>query len=516
MKSLMEHTKFFCGLFLLCILTAVWGAVRLFGTGGAEPGTPFGIISALFLVCGAAVVMAVTLVWEMRAWELHRLYGCLALFFGISFLFTEPVFSVPDETSHFSNAYAMSDAYTGDPYNGGMETKRMSEWFLPYAKVYVDREGYGEFFASFDGSGQDHREVTWFDETRTNTSLLMYAVCAVGITLARWLGLSFGWMALLGQLCNLLFFVSTMTYAIYRMPYGKRLFCVIGLLPIVLQQAASYSYDVELLAAAVMVTALSFYWRFDKDRRFLIRDVIFFVLSAVILYLAKGHLYVLLLFLPVLLFGNKSWFVGRRKWYWVFGTAVFIGGVLLWLFAFGGAETVRAKLFFTPYIGRLEAPGHSILHYLLHLDETLALLFRTVLTHGRDYVFQMMGGAFGSFQVFIFTPIVYAIFAWLLISGIRRDAEEMDISVPCRIIGVVLMLFTDALALVAMMLYETGQNETIVEGFQGRYLLPTLPALLLFLLFWKKPVQKRIPEGAFPLVSAWLMYVSIIDYLCRI
>ena len=144
------------------------------------------------------------------------------------------------------------------------------------------------------------------------------------------------------------------------------------------------------------------------------------------------------------------------------------------------------------------------------------LLFRTVFTHGRDYVFQMMGGAFGSFQVFIFTPIVYAIFGWLLLSGVRRETEEVDLPVPRRIAGVLVMLFADALALVAMMLYETGQNETIVEGFQGRYLLPTLPALLLFLLFWRKPLQRQIREGVFSLVAAWLLYVSVIDYLCRI
>ncbi len=508
-------TVWICGTAALVILAGIWGGIRLFYINGVEMSSAFGKVGIAFLLIGMVVLCAGSFLVQKTEVPLHLLYLFLALSFGGTFLFTEPVFSVPDETSHFANAYAMSNVYTFDLHNGGLETRRMTDWHPPYSQVHVDREGFATYFASFGGQ-QDLTEVPWFDETRTNTSPILYAVCALGITLGRILGLPFGWLAVLGQAFNLVFFVLVTAYGVYLLPYGKRLLCAIGLLPIVLQQAASYSYDVEILAAAILVTAISFHYVYATEKKPNYLDLVLFLLSAIVLYLAKGHLYLPMLLLPPVLFIKRGWIAKEKRRYWILGFVGVLAVFVLWFFAFGGADAFVAKLFYTPYITRLDAPGHSIWHYLIHFPDTFGMILRTVWTHGRDYVFQMMGGAFGSFQIFIYTPIVYAIFGWLLICSIRREDEVIKITLWRRILVALLLLFTDSLALIAMMLYETGQNDLIIEGFQGRYMLPTLPGIMLCLFFWKKPVAKRLPEGIYPLASAWLLYVAVIDYLCKI
>ena len=75
-----------------------------------------------------------------------------------------------------------------------------------------------------------------------------YLPLAAGQWLGELLGLSCGWVFILGRIGNLVFFTWMLCLAIRKLRGGKNLLLLLGLLPTALFLAASYSYDPWVLA----------------------------------------------------------------------------------------------------------------------------------------------------------------------------------------------------------------------------------------------------------------------------
>ena len=86
---------------------------------------------------------------------------------------------------------------------------------------------------------------------------MLYLAPALGVLVARLLGLGFYGMLLAGRLANLALYIGLAGVAVRRMPFaGNMLFCV-GLLPMCLQLAASFSPDALVLGLSFALFALA-------------------------------------------------------------------------------------------------------------------------------------------------------------------------------------------------------------------------------------------------------------------
>ena len=311
-------------------------------------------------------------------------------------------------------------------------------------------------------------------------------------------------MAAFGQLLILIFFGVVTAYGIYKIPYAKRTMAVIGLLPMVVQQATSFSYDMEINGAAFLLACLSFSFLEERPKK---KDVVFYVLALWILYCAKAHIYAILVLVTIALFAKRTWLEKSKL-----KVLIPIGGILL-----AGGICACGEFLDTiqnvPFIARLQEEGYSPYYYLTHPGYTIPLFFRTLLHRGTNYIFQMMGGSFGWFQIYVWTPIVVLLFLLVLVSAIRRE-EEPSFSLKKRILILIPCVAIGLLIFAAMLIYETGQKASVIEGVQGRYFLPVLLPVLVSLGFWKKPIlPKEVKEEHFLLVAAGLLYITILDYL---
>lgn len=79
---------------------------------------------------------------------------------------------------------------------------------------------------------------------------------AIGISLARLLGLNTVSLLYFGRFCNLLFFVAMLYWSMKRIPFGKEVLFGVAVLPMSLHLAASFSYDVMILSCMFLLTAV--------------------------------------------------------------------------------------------------------------------------------------------------------------------------------------------------------------------------------------------------------------------
>ncbi len=223
----------------------------------------------VYLVLAAAVLVSLFVLGRgfFGSICLERLYPVAALLLGLMYLFVLPPLSAPDEISHYVSAYQLSSRMLGLPSNdryGRVLLRPEDAWVedLEGIRVYeADEDGnlqvtkeslggnvqFGELLDEstyqtlweLGVSGQymperlDHMRGEWVSSQYPPvvTTPLAYVPQAVGISVARLLGMTTVPLLYLGRLCNLLFFVVMTALAMRRLPFGREVLFGVALLP---------------------------------------------------------------------------------------------------------------------------------------------------------------------------------------------------------------------------------------------------------------------------------------------
>ncbi len=400
------------------------------------------------MLLAGAVTIALTLYGtEYRKWNIDRVYPVTVLIFAMLYMYVVPALKAPDEAIHFGRMIETANHWTIDA--------------------------------------------------------IAYTMPALGLNLARLTG----WNGLyVGTFFNVIFYVALTSYAMKKLPFGKRTMYVICMLPITLQQAASLSYDCAILSSVMVVMSLSIKWVYAPiahphksmtltgktfiSNRVLPSEVVIYLLMACILLHVKNGAYAIMILLPLVLSIKFSWFRGFRKWI-IFGVlAVVLVGLWIYLHSEAGLYRIWNFLMYIPYITEFKTYAAPPIYRLWNWRGTLAMLWQTVISEGKSYVYQMFGGQLGALDVFPWKPGVYLYLILFLMSLIRREKEHRDIRIPRRIFIVLFCLVPDLIAVFAMLFYWTPYDSTLILGIQGRYFLPSLFVLSGALGYWRKPAWK--------------------------
>lgn len=467
-------------------------------------------IVILTLILGILMACIIGFLVIFRGVKLEKIYPVAALFLAIMTFLALPTYAKPDEPQHFETAYELSNRMLGvetvDGFFGFVIHRRQCD--MDYSGAELSVEQYNRFGQTYVTDEEGLSLVECYDNISTK-EILPYVVPALGIALGRILHLGFGGIAALGTLFSSLFFILMITYALHKIPYGKRMLFVVALLPMTLQQANSFSYDCSLIAAGVVVTALALRWRYQAACK---SEIMIMAFSALLLLSVKGAIYSPLLLCPLLAVmmrlheyrrGGKESVSGLRKKVCICVLAaviVAVAAVAFWLL--GGAERTGDFLARRYYIEWADAYGFSVMDYLTHPLETVQILWNTVLQKGGYYIITALGGLLGWIDITISRKVMLIIAFLLMLSLIRTkddctEKEEDLLQTGERCVSVLISLGVCILCVLSMLVYWTPMFSETVEGAQGRYFLPVLPVLLLGIGFWKKPVIRHSLDGFF-------------------
>lgn len=513
LKNLGKQNKVtVAGLLLLVFLGVKHYMDTRAGAIGSGDGWLTGQYMVLFVVCLLGVLLFGYLLYG--GWKLEHVFVAAGLFFGGLFLCVLPPLSAPDEVSHYISAYQLSSHIMGKTanYKTGHVLVRAEDWFLEDVN--------GEYQYELDGDAlvavhQEETDTTVLGQTLTEdtykkihelglfrhaavpgvegadqtpvyavstyppvvTTPLAYVPQAVGITLARLLGMNSLGLAYLGRLFNLFFYVGMTFLAMKRLPFGKEALFGVALLPMTLHLTGSMSYDAMILALAFYFTAVCLDLAYEKEN-VRVRDIV--VLAAVVAVMGPCKMvYAVLMALCFLIPVRK--FGGWRN-YLLAAAAVLAAFVIAMVLV--NSQTIAIYTSETEtYVTWAEEAGYSFGQLLSNPKLLFQMFYNTFVWQAEYYHLTMIGAYLGNVDVVLDVPYLIVMFFSLGLLGLsfRKPGETLKISMGQRCFIWIVCLGCAGAVMFSMLLAWTPVSSKVITGVQGRYFLPFLPVLLMSL-----------------------------------
>jgi uncharacterized membrane protein len=302
---------------------------------------------------------------------------------------------------------------------------------------------------------------------------LQYIPQLAGVALAKLFRLNFIWLFYLGRLGNLLFYVVCTTIAIKKMPFQKHLVFIIALLPISMQQAASYSYDGFINALSILLVACILHSIYQKG---LIRrqEVLWIVVVSALLAPAKV-IYFLLTFLVLLI--PQERFPDKRSRIRTLAIILGIGFLPILIFSLPRIFSMAEGSAYN-WEGGVNYSIADIINNPLH---TLFVFANTIRVFGEFYVFSALGQYLSGLSMVLNRWIFEAYGLVLLLACLKGDEECLLVERKHKALLLFASLAIFLLLLLSMFLGWTSNYRDAIEGVQGRYLIPVMLPILLSL-----------------------------------
>ena len=436
---------------------------------------------------------------------------------GILYLFVRPPLTAPDEISHYVSAYRLSSQMTGQPQRdryGRVLLRAQDAWIEDLNGDFVyepDEDGNlqvtaesreraaklgetleestYELLHSLGLNGQYAPERTAEIEALgsyvsstyppVTTTPLAYVPQAIGISLARLLGLNTVSLLYFGRFCNLLFFVAMLYWSMKRTPFGKEVLFGVAVLPMSLHLAASFSYDVMILSCMFLLTAVCLDLAYERARVRAWDIVLLAVLAAVAgpCKMVYAPMLGLCLLIPMQKFGKvRNWFISA----FAVGIA---WGMAMYLVNSQVIATYAAATEADSYVAWAGETGVSM-RLLIH-DPVLLVrrFYQTLLWNAKDMHITMIGGWLGNLDQVLDVPYLAVWTFTLCLTGLalKIPGEQLRMSGRHRVWTGFLCAACAGLTMLSMLIAWTPVSSRVILGVQGRYFLPFLPVLLLAL-----------------------------------
>lgn len=235
----------------------------------------------------ALLVYVIYCISKSKEKKFENIYAAIVVFVGIALIFLVPPCNVPDEASHFARAYKDSllvtpedDGYFNFPEAiDNLWYKFTNNLHMTENKIYGTAylsEAFGNNNYELNDSYTNYKNVKYL-------SFVPYVPTAIIIFIGRHIGAPALLLLLLGRLANFIIACIICYFAIKKVPHFKKLFLIVCLFPIFIQQIAAINMDYLTDSISVLLVAqiISMIYKNQKIalKEFAYLGVICFVLS---------------------------------------------------------------------------------------------------------------------------------------------------------------------------------------------------------------------------------------------
>lgn len=394
--------------------------------------------------------------------------------------------SVPDEPYHHWQSYQYANLLTPGTDVLSARNEEIA-WIdsdaspqLKEISVSRWRSSHESFSLFATEEGSDYFPLYQFDVSSNPPQTKLAS--AVGIMIGRSLGLSAAAVFYLGRFFNLLCSSILIIAAIQIMPIGKNIMRVIALLPITLHLMASFSYDAPIIGFAFLYLALLLKLTYDTGHVSYTQmgatlatgillapcKIVYLVLSFVVLFIPQSR------------FRSRKEELAFKLMILVVPTLVALAARVSLLLNMTGAQQFNSQL---DLRGAEQGTYYTFSDLITHPLSTASLFLRTFVKSGDVYFSSMLGGNLGWMQSDIAATVleVTLLFTPVALSTLTDLDDESVLPTPHRCVLFALFIAGMFAVMLGLTLGWTFNTEHEIQGVQGRYFLPILPALLLSL-----------------------------------
>lgn len=447
----------------------------------------------LLLVAGLVALSILTVFRKYFYERLHLAFLLLGLSFGVSILFSHGISPTSwDEQIHFNCIYQMS--YVGEV--------PQTESYLAYSELRLPRVNTIDEQILVAKWADQHENVDSAERVAKNYPYTTvygrvgYFLQAMTMRIARFCGAGFPAQIYLANLINLFFYIGLVTIAIKIAMLGKRTLFFIGLMPVPLLLASSYSYDAFVNALLLLGYAI-------YTREYVSREKVNYKrlgLAALVMTIGSipkavyFPLILLLAFLPGDKYESKK---ERRRW------ILFLLVIALLLAATFVLPTIMSgnggsDLYSDPR-RRAANTYEQLMLVLYHPLQYAKLLLGNILSWQLPWYLGMKSWTnlvYAGMYTGTGTYLVAIVLTFLALTQGSLDAEEhkntgLDMR-PIKVGGLILSLLSEMLVWTAMYLAFNPVGAERIKGVQGRYLFPYV--FLMVLLFYNRKIECRLEK----------------------
>lgn len=428
--------------------------------------TTFNVRMFYLIVSICAIILLMILTWKTASKKTENIFFCVAMIIGLFCIGVTPdkVGVSWDDQIHYQNTLKISNFLNGIMYTA--DEKNINEYV--YQHTGYDRETEFQYVEDMQNS-YGAKECSIYENFSYGVSSVAYIPAAIGIVLARGLGLSYIGVFNMGRFFNLLMYTVLIYFAIKRLKCGKVLTATIGLISPTIFMASSYSYDPWVTGFTILGFAY-FFAELQEDTPLQNKNIAIMLGSLVLGCFPKAVYFALLfplLFMPKKKFQSSK----QRKCYYcaiVGGGLLLVASFLLPMFIDGpGIGDVR---------GGADVNATEQIKFILKKPLAYAkILFRFAL----GYISMGTSGPMlqelayvGQGQFWGIVSLTLAVVAFLDRGSNKENFTAVKVS------GLIGCAATLVLATTALYISFTAVASDTVAGMSGRYLIPTIyPAL---------------------------------------
>lgn len=438
----------------------------------------FTIAISLFFIFALGSVF----VYEIDRIKSEWLFLALLLAFSIIFCFIFPPFTVPDEGHHFFSTYWLVDSlpFNGRVINGDTFLVRDIDLNLyrgPFTGTTINSDSFSSIIHNFSLFGNGKLvPFSEFSFSLGGENVTAKIGSVIGFQIGLFLGLGAFPAFYMGRIGSALFFSICAFYAYRIAPRGKSIIVFVSLLPMTLHLAASYSYDSGIIAYSLLLFACLMRGFFGDQQSLGNKEIIFYLVISAFLAPCKviySGLVLLGLFVPLSKFEDEK--IGRiSKFLLIFAVVVSVLALRI--------ASVSSLVSQSSGASRGQETGqfYSVSDIVLHPKNSFLVFCRTLDSLGDFYWETTLGYSLGWFQENLRFPaffmIPYLFFGF--ICCLDSEDEPAFLSSSCSILFIIAFVLAALGSIVSMWVGWTFNYENVIQGVQGRYFLPALPALL--------------------------------------
>lgn len=478
-------------------------AVSIYFRFGLQFQESLNYIMFIGLIGGFAVVAALYSFLLLRKNEKVELYFIISSFvFGMIFSVILPPFSAPDEDFHFTVAYRLSNAIMGQPINDEQGYIYMRECDIQNYERYPDNEYEIDIIKALIMGSKESSENIVASERNQNSfvPIIMYVPQAVGITIGRLLHFNYVRVVLLGRWMNLMTFIAITAFAIKLIPCGKWIFYAICQIPLLMEVVSSYSYDVLILAGSFLFIAYLIRLCRQDDKISMKQMGMLMLLAAA--YGPLKPVYIPLLGLVFLIPNHK---ISDTKWKslgiktlivglaaisfllvnkfslmsmrWIENETIAISSEVMY-----DESMVLEETEYYDIVDRDPCNRPNMTFLLQNPLDMVESCMGAVLAFMDEYVLSTFGNYLGWYHIRI--PVYISLLAMLVLylSYVADDGDAVKLmGNGGRLWTIFLMAGSCFAVFLTMYLKNTIPSNKSIIGVQGRYMIPMLAVLPLFL-----------------------------------
>ena len=469
-----------------------------------------GVSQYIWVVIPVMMMFALAIAFYPK-WPLERMFLIMSLVLGLTYCLIMTPFSIPDEPHHYQRAYSMSELLSFNQ----LPLLKDHQNNLDFSGHMNTSNRYTQMISGLKEGIASNKELIELDSLAfyikkydISTFLLEIARVppAIGVIIARLLGLNFSYIFLLGRITNLLFYVFCTYLSIKRLKEFKIALFVIALLPMSIHQAASFSSDAFINAIAFLLFSYLLCAIYETGP--LEKKDWYIILIGTILISTIKVVYIPILFMLFLV--NQKRFTSKKGK----ATKIFLVCIVaLSIASISNYQSVLSLANRVPESVIVGSEEYFSLSYIINNPiETISLFFRTLERLGESFLRDSLGMTLSGLTLPIVGWVFPVLLILVLVSCLSIKGERWISNKYQR--GMLATICVVIIGLIILSMFMGKPVTEVVQGVQGRYFIPILPLLLFAVRNRVIVLTKNIEAGIVITTTLMQSYIiiKIIEY----